>query len=116
MAKISPGDQDKIVQQLKKQAEAYQEINSGIDNYLKKIREIKMINDTIAANGVIQNKIESEILSLKNSSSSIDKVRLKALNASKTVLEGETKELQEHVDMRKKYTKEANVGKMVTGK
>jgi len=106
---LSEDEAKRLVEILKEQARAQQEINSGIDGYLAAVKKVKAINETVAANIKIQAKIQAEM------DSAALKGNIQDYNDAKNrlkILKDITKELEEQGAVIKKNLAEANAMKM----
>jgi hypothetical protein len=105
---LTPKEIEEALNLLKKQAEQQQEINSGLDSYIKALAKAKSIQESINTNIKIENEIKRKIATLTGQAQADEQEKLR-------VLQKQTAELVDQGVILKDQLKDANKFKMTFG-
>jgi len=100
---LTPDEIEKVLNLLKKQAEQQQEINSGLDGYIKALKTANDINETIARNRKIQAELQQNINKLHGQAKIDEQDKLNALREQTLELVRQGKVLRDNLKDANKY-------------
>jgi hypothetical protein len=115
-AEIAAAAAKESLRLIEQEAKIRERMNSGYDEYIKAVKEAKLLQETLNRTTKLQEEVEKRIAAVKNKTLVMTKEELAAEEAKLEYLKKQNEIITKQVGLYKAAAKEANVGAMALGK